>query len=850
MRGRLDRERRSELGSSNDRVYDEDDVLRRLRASWQRVLFHGSLAAFGLTCLSSGCAGLHRPPARIVAPPQDALTAPSPAHSDPTEAAVRGAFNPDEVVAVLDDPRLTSVRAAYAAEAYGQAATELASALASPSAPVGDERAAWSFVLGQTRALAGDPLGAARAYDEASAAPSPLRDHARFAAAELLERANQYDDAIARVRALPADFTWARDANLILAQALAGKHDIDGASALWRAHLAQERPSNWVTISLQFGRALLEHPSEEHAEEAIALARRVIYGARGAQGVGEAREIEQRALGAIPFARRKTFEQPTHTELLLRAQALVSSRQFREALKVTDGLIALAEGDRPGELPCEAWMVRSEALSGLRKRPEAADAYDSAIDRCAGLERRAWALFSGGRASARAGRWSESVQRYARVEQEFPKHRLADDSRLRGAGAYRELGDEARYQAMLASMPDDYPEGDMVNDALFELALARIETHDWAGAIAPLERGHEHAGRERAYDAAGRFPYYLGRAHLETGSLERGRDELASVVRDHPLSFYMTLALSRLAARDRAHADGLLAEMIAREPPGPFMIARGPALTTPEFIRATWLVRVGEPKLARAELDRLGLSAGTAAPELLWAGTFLLAHAGAAKESHNLLRGASMPNTKVPDSLAGFLDHYPAGAWRAAWEVAFPRPFLDIVSREAARQGIPRALAYAIMREESAFEPRVTSAANAIGLMQLILPTAKTMAKSLKLPSDAAALKRPEINIALGCRYLSVLRQQFSDNPLLAIPGYNAGGGAPKKWLAARPTQDFDVWVERIPYEETRQYTKRVLTSMAAYAFLYGEDHPHQVLSMPIEASPSAKAAALVASVP
>jgi soluble lytic murein transglycosylase len=595
---------------------------------------------------------------------------------------------------------------------------------------------------------------------------------------------------------------------------------------------------------------LLEHPTEEHAEEAITVVRRVIYGARGAQGVGEARAIEQRALGSIPFARRKRFEQPTGDELLSRARTLVRSLQFREALKATDGLIALPMGDRPGELPCEAWMVRAEALSGLRKRAEAADAYASAIDRCAGLERRAWALFSGGRASGRAGRWSEAVQRYALVEQEFPKHRLADDSRLRGAAAYRELGDEARYQAMLTAMPDDYPEGDMVNDALFELALARIEVHDWAGAIAPLERGRERAGRERAYDAAGRFPYYLGRARIETGSAELGRQALASVVRDHPLSFYMALALSRLAAHDKAGADGLLAEAIAREPEGPFVIAQGPALATPEFTRATWLVRVGEPKLARAELDRLGLSAGTAAPELLWAGTFLLARAGAAKESHGLLRGASMPSAKVPESLAGFLDHYPAGAWRAAWEVAFPQPYLDIVARETARQGIPRALAYAIMREESAFEPRVTSAASAIGLMQLILPTAKTMAKPLKLPSDAAALKRPEVNIALGCRYLSVLRKQFSDNPLLAIPGYNAGGGAPQKWLAARPTQDFDVWVERIPYEETRQYTKRVITSMAAYSFLYGTDQPNEALSMPIEASPSAKAAALVASAP
>nr|WP_237245625.1 lytic transglycosylase domain-containing protein [Sorangium cellulosum] len=147
------------------------------------------------------------------------------------------------------------------------------------------------------------------------------------------------------------------------------------------------------------------------------------------------------------------------------------------------------------------------------------------------------------------------------------------------------------------------------------------------------------------------------------------------------------------------------------------------------------------------------------------------------------------------------------------------------------------------MREESAFDPKVASPAQAYGLMQLIVPTAKRMAKPLGLPSSAEALKRPEVNIALGCRYLSVLRGQFSDNPLLAIPAYNAGGGAPKRWIAERPSQSFDLWVERIPYEETRLYTKRVLTSLAVYELLYTGDQPSEALRTPLPASPAARSA-------
>ncbi|MFS8069807.1 MAG: transglycosylase SLT domain-containing protein, partial [Byssovorax sp.] len=111
------------------------------------------------------------------------------------------------------------------------------------------------------------------------------------------------------------------------------------------------------------------------------------------------------------------------------------------------------------------------------------------------------------------------------------------------------------------------------------------------------------------------------------------------------------------------------------------------------------------------------------------------------------------------------------------------------------------------------------------------------------LPWDEEALKRPEVNVAVGCRYLTILRKQFPDNPLLAIPGYNAGGGAPKRWLKERPEDDFDVWVERIPYEETRMYTKRVITSLAAYEFLYTRNAPSEALRSPLAASPTARMA-------
>jgi soluble lytic murein transglycosylase len=127
------------------------------------------------------------------------------------------------------------------------------------------------------------------------------------------------------------------------------------------------------------------------------------------------------------------------------------------------------------------------------------------------------------------------------------------------------------------------------------------------------------------------------------------------------------------------------------------------------------------------------------------------------------------------------------------------------------------------MREESAFDPNAVSPADAFGLMQLIVPTARELGRRAGLPWSPSALKRPSVNVALGCRALASFASRFEANPLLTIPAYNAGPSRAKRWLEERPLEDFDVWIELIPFQETRRYTKRVLSSRAAYGFLYEE---------------------------
>ena len=227
---------------------------------------------------------------------------------------------------------------------------------------------------------------------------------------------------------------------------------------------------------------------------------------------------------------------------------------------------------------------------------------------------------------------------------------------------------------------------------------------------------------------------------------------------------------------------------------------------------------------AKRELAASGATADGADPELTWVVAWLYDAAGHPDLGHAFARG----------KLTDFLAHYPVGVWRVPWEIAFPRAYAADVETAAHASGIPPALVWAIMREESDFHPEARSGASAYGLMQLVEPTAKMVGKGLGLPTDVASLNRPEVSIALGSTLLGQLRGQFAREPALAIAAYNSGGGAVGRWLGQRHGDDFDLFVEQIPYDETRNYEKRVLASEAAYGYLYDQPALGETLSIPL----------------
>jgi soluble lytic murein transglycosylase len=159
-------------------------------------------------------------------------------------------------------------------------------------------------------------------------------------------------------------------------------------------------------------------------------------------------------------------------------------------------------------------------------------------------------------------------------------------------------------------------------------------------------------------------------------------------------------------------------------------------------------------------------------------------------------------------------------------EMRFPLAFENLMQQAAKEAGIDLTLSLAVARKESAFMPDAYSPVGARGLMQLMPRTARYIAQKEKLPKpNFSDLFDPSVNVTLGTRYLKQLLDEYQGNTVLATASYNAGKHKVLKWLPEQDPLPADIWIETVPYRETRAYIKNVLAYQQIYRTLLGQEH-------------------------
>lgn len=284
-----------------------------------------------------------------------------------------------------------------------------------------------------------------------------------------------------------------------------------------------------------------------------------------------------------------------------------------------------------------------------------------------------------------------------------------------------------------------------------------------------------------------RWRYWLGRSLIETGAAARGEAVLAGLAKER--DYYGFLAADGLGLEPALNDDA------TRAAPAAHAGLRGNAAVR----RMIELHAVGDLVNARRE----------------WNGVY---DALAAEQRAALVELAAD---------LGWIDQAIFGASRAELKdrlaLRFPTPFLELFEREASATQLPVSFLLAVARQESALNPRARSPVGARGLMQLMPATARATAKAARLPRPAlSTLYDPATNVRLGSHHMAHLMARYDDHRALAAAAYNAGAGRVNRWLREHGDMPTDVWVETIPFGETRGYVKGVLAFSVVYAWRLG----------------------------
>ncbi len=182
----------------------------------------------------------------------------------------------------------------------------------------------------------------------------------------------------------------------------------------------------------------------------------------------------------------------------------------------------------------------------------------------------------------------------------------------------------------------------------------------------------------------------------------------------------------------------------------------------------------------------------------------------------NLAQQWNLPNLSIRAAIS-------AGQWNNL-SLRFPTPHNNTIDENAKRYTIDKQWVYAVARQESAFAADVRSRAGAVGLMQLMPATAKQTARSINIKYRGSfQLKHPSYNVRLGSAYLAQMLKRFNNNRVHATAAYNAGPHRVKRWLKQRGQLPIDIWIETIPFDETRHYVQNVLSYAVIYSDILGK---------------------------
>ena len=414
------------------------------------------------------------------------------------------------------------------------------------------------------------------------------------------------------------------------------------------------------------------------------------------------------------------------------------------------------------------------------------------------------AIFYRAEVARRKRRRSTFRARVTELETRYPKSPWTEKAIWSLAN---HLADDDEYDEALRHyrrLIRQFPQGEQVLDAKWHVHFALFRS----GQFEEAGFGLEEAARERpGADELARILYWAGRSYQEAGRFDRADALYHQVLLGYQNSYYGRRAFEHLSQLQGERASMASIEA-ARQG-----IDLTDALRVDRVDRQT---RVAELYAIGLSKRALGDARAAVVGERDDSAFLAMAAWIHSREGDNLQAIITIRNA-FPFHVSATGDLLP----RPIWELFYPLLYRDHVERYASARGLDPYLVAALIRQESTFNPRVCSRAGARGLMQIVPATGRQLARRERRKYKTRDLYNPEINIRYGTLYLKDILARFNGRIDYALAGYNAGPHRVKRWTGMDMSLDPEVFIEDIPFDETRAYVKLVLRNEMLYRRLY-----------------------------
>lgn len=606
-----------------------------------------------------------------------------------------------------------------------------------------------------------------------------LSDYAALYQAEAFLKLKKFQDAAVRAASLPKLYPSSlliRRAEKINLDALFEAGDFTGAFKAAKAFI-EKYPSGSDSVEALYLSAI----SLENSDDKIGASRiyRNIWlnnptSPQAKKAEVRLRELEKQDVVTAPY---------TVDELLRRSSTLY---QLNDAAASLQTLRLIPAQSLTGDIGARVALRSGIALYRLRKYKEAEQNFARAVAGAAVAAVKSEARFWLAKSLERQNLDESAHKIYMELAAEGKKQEYADDALIEAAGMVKNQGNFSGAALLFEQFLGRFPDSRFVPRAAWEGAWSRYLAGEHAVAAEAFKALlKDETIREKVL-------YWLARSLEKTGNSE-AVTYYQLLQADYPAGFYATWHREQKGLRDTRET---LKDRNAE--------AELPSI--PGFEKPRLLASLGMVEEARNEIAAV-------AKKMIDQKAFFPALAKVYLEAGDYNSAIWQFQKNRP--------HKWEKKMLPIWTAGFPLAHTAAVSRYAAENGLSESLVYSIIRNESGFSTAIKSPAGAIGLMQLMPATAKQTANE-KGEFDPLRLTNADFNIKLGTRHFKDLLKDYDSDLIYSIAAYNAGANAVNRWKKNLKGLQKDEFIESIPYQETREYVKKVYASIGNYRQLYG----------------------------